>query len=82
MTDDLVKRLRDRTIIRHYGNGCVRDEVDDDCVEAADEIERLRVALDILQAAMVKKKPIPMPFKQAIVRAHAVLFPPVLKNKS
>ena len=45
MVDDLVKRLRDRTIMRNYGNGCVRDEADDDCVEAADRIEELEAAL-------------------------------------
>lgn len=35
--------------------------------------ERLREALDILQSAMVAKKPIPMPFKQAIIKAGSAL---------
>jgi hypothetical protein len=41
--------------------------------EAADEIERLRAALDILQAAMTAKKPIPLAFKKAIIEARATL---------
>jgi regulator of replication initiation timing len=37
------------------------------------ETERLREALDILQAAMVAKRPIPLPFKIAINQARAAL---------
>jgi hypothetical protein len=39
------------------------------------EIARKDAALDILQAAMVAKKPIPMPFKIAINQARAALAP-------
>ena len=40
---------------------------------AADRIEQLEAALDILQAAMTAKKPIPMAFKKAILEARAAL---------
>lgn len=43
------------------------------CREAADRIEQLEAALDILQAAMTAKKPIPMAFKKAILEARAAL---------
>ena len=41
--------------------------------EAAHRIEQLEAALDILQAAMTAKKPIPMAFKKAILEACAAL---------
>jgi hypothetical protein len=41
--------------------------------DAADEIERLWAALDILQAAMVAVNPIPMRHKRAINQARAKL---------
>jgi predicted HAD superfamily phosphohydrolase YqeG len=41
--------------------------------EAADRIEQLEKAVDILQAAMVAKKPIPLRFKKAITEARAAL---------
>jgi chromosome segregation ATPase len=37
------------------------------------ENEKLRAALDILQAAMTAKKPIPLAFKKAIIEARAAL---------
>ena len=37
------------------------------------EVERMRAALDILQAAMTAKKPIPLAFKKAIIEARAAL---------
>jgi chromosome segregation ATPase len=37
------------------------------------ENEKLRAVLDILQAAMTAKKPIPLAFKKAIIEAHAAL---------
>jgi hypothetical protein len=39
------------------------------------EVERKDAALNILQAAMTAKKPIPMPFKVAIIEARAALKP-------
>jgi hypothetical protein len=42
---DIVARMRCRTLMWNYGNGDVRDVPDEDCLEAADEIERLRKAL-------------------------------------
>lgn len=39
------------------------------------EVERKDAALNILQAAMTAKKPIPMPFKVAIIEARAALTP-------
>ena len=44
--------------------------------KAADRIEQLEAALDILQAAMTAKKPIPMAFKKAILEARAALEEP------
>ena len=41
--------------------------------DAADRIAQLEDALDILQAAMTAKKPIPMAFKKAILEARAAL---------
>lgn len=41
--------------------------------EAEAENEKLRAALDILQAAMTAKKPIPLAFKKAIIEARAAL---------
>lgn len=38
---DLVKRLRNRTIMVNYGHGDVRDVADEDCVAAADCIDAL-----------------------------------------
>ena len=40
---------------------------------AAARIAQLEAALDILQAAMTAKKPIPMAFKKAILEARAAL---------
>jgi uncharacterized protein YdcH (DUF465 family) len=40
--DNLVKRLSNRTEMINYGNGDVRDIPDEDCVEAASELTRLR----------------------------------------
>ena len=37
------------------------------------ENEKLRAVLDILQAAMTAKKPIPLAFKKAIIEARAAL---------
>ena len=37
------------------------------------ENEKLRAALDILQAAMTAKKPIPLALKKAIIEARAAL---------
>lgn len=37
------------------------------------EIDRLRAALDILQAAMTEKKPISMRFKKAIIDARSAV---------
>lgn len=68
MTDDLVKCLRNRA------NGIMQwVTVERMATEAADRIEALEKALDILQAAMVAKKPIPMPFKIAMNKASAAL---------
>ena len=68
--NDLVKRLRDWA---NNSVGC--NPANAPCGEAADEIERLRAALDILQAAMIAKKPIPMQLKIAINQARAALSP-------
>ena len=65
MSDDLVKRLR---VLSAFASESV--SVLDD---AADEIERLRRALNILQAAMTAKKPIPLFYKKAIIAASVVL---------
>ena len=42
-------------------------------IKAEARIEQLEAALDILQAAMTAKKPIPMAFKKAILEARAAL---------
>lgn len=42
-------------------------------IEKDAEVERLRAALDVLQAAMTAKKPIPLAFKKAIIEARAAL---------
>lgn len=39
---DIVARMRCRTLMWNRGNGDVCDVPDEDCLEAADEIERLR----------------------------------------
>jgi hypothetical protein len=39
---DIVERLRNRREMINYGHGNVADVPDTDCMEAADEIERLR----------------------------------------
>ena len=41
MSDDLVKRLRSRTVMVNYGHGDVRDIPDEECEEAANYIEQL-----------------------------------------
>lgn len=38
-----------------------------------EEIERLKIVIDILQNAMTAKLPIPMPFKKALLAAQAAL---------
>jgi hypothetical protein len=67
---DIVERLRGYA--KDQGR---RHNIEDTCEAAADEIERLREVLDILQDAMIAKKPIPMYLKQAINRARAALSP-------
>jgi sugar (pentulose or hexulose) kinase len=73
-----IKRLQD--------GGCARNQgLTQYCAEAAEkdveiaslkaEVERKDAALNILQAAMTAKKPIPMPFKVAIIEARAALTP-------
>ena len=50
--------------------------------EAAARIKQLEAALDILQAAMTAKKPIPMAFKKAILEARAELEVHSIGHKS
>jgi hypothetical protein len=45
MTDDLVKRLRDQTILERFENGSVSQIRNPDGPEAADRIEKLEAAL-------------------------------------
>jgi hypothetical protein len=45
MTDDLVKRLRDQTILERFENGYVSQIRNPDGPEAADRIEKLEAAL-------------------------------------
>jgi hypothetical protein len=45
---DIVARMRCRTLMWNCGNGDVRDVPDEDCLEAADEIERLCEALKLI----------------------------------
>lgn len=40
--NDIIARMRCRTLLVNRGNGDVRDVPDEDCLEAAAEIERLR----------------------------------------
>jgi uncharacterized protein (UPF0147 family) len=62
MTDDLVKRLRE---LQSWGSLAAG--------QAADRIEKLEEAVDILQAVIVAKKPIPPRFKKAITEAREAL---------
>ena len=72
---DLVRRLRDANTTRRIGESYAdtHERRQQDREEAADRIEQLEDALDILQAAMTAKKPIPMAFKKAILEARAAL---------
>jgi hypothetical protein len=49
---DIVARMRCRTLMLNCGNGDVRDLPDEDCLEAADEIERLRAREARLREAL------------------------------
>lgn len=57
MSDDLVKRLRQRTVFVDYRNGNVGDVPDTDCNNAADAIERLtaEVAASTKHAQLLNK---------------------------
>ena len=61
--EDMHRRERS-TAIQQLGN---EGQWCDLVAAKDDEIERLREALDILQAAMVEKKPIPMRLKKVIL---------------
>jgi predicted HAD superfamily phosphohydrolase YqeG len=54
-------------------NGCLCAIAADEITRLTAEVERLRAVLDILQAAMTAKKPIPLVFKKAITEARAAL---------
>lgn len=49
---DIVARMRCRTLMWNRGNGDVRDVPDEDCLEAADKIERLRAENERLREAL------------------------------
>ena len=67
--EDMHRRERS-TAIQQLGNEGQRCDL---VAAKDDEIERLREALDILQAAMVEKKPIPMRLKKVILMARSAL---------
>jgi len=67
--EDMHRRERS-TAIQQLGN---EGQWCDLVAAKDDEIERLREALDILQAAMVEKKPIPMRLKKVILMARSAL---------
>jgi len=46
---DIVEKLRRRREMINRGHGDVQDIPDEDCMEAADEIERLRAALNEIE---------------------------------
>jgi len=48
MNTDLIERLRNRRLAITGENGKICDTPDDDCIEAADEIERLTTAVNML----------------------------------
>ncbi len=50
---DIVARMRCRTLMWNRGNGDVRDVPDEDCLEAADKIERLRAENARLREALL-----------------------------
>jgi hypothetical protein len=74
LTTDIIARLRQEgSFPPYYGVPAIQNDAADEIERLRAENERLRAALDILQAAMVAKKPIPMPFKIAINQARAAL---------
>lgn len=54
MMDDIVERMRCRTLMQYRGHGDARDVPDEDCNEAADEIERLRAENARLRKALIR----------------------------
>ena len=53
---DIVERLRNRMTVDFDAEGEIQDVPDKECIEAADEIERLRLDMALTREALEKIK--------------------------
>ncbi len=54
--NDIIARMRCRTLMQYRGHGDVRDVPDEDCLEAAAEIERLNAENTRLREVLKESK--------------------------